>query len=113
MQRVADYGAASLDEVLLDPVMADDDRANEVINVVYRWWTALRDCKNDVDLPAFVAMNDAPARITGAVMRAPTRLGLEPLDLAPLGRDEVLVAQERQYLQQLDSSPPEGEIELF
>jgi|SRR6185503_8540421 len=29
------------------------------------------------------------------------------------GRDEVLVAQERQYLQQLDSSPPEGEIELF
>jgi len=57
MQRVADYGAASLDEVLLDPVMADDDRANEVINVVYRWWTALRDCKNDVDLPAFVAMN--------------------------------------------------------
>ncbi|WP_186459206.1 NAD(P)-dependent alcohol dehydrogenase [Saccharopolyspora dendranthemae] len=31
------------------------------------------------------------ARITGAVMRAPQELGLEPLDLAPLRHDEVLV----------------------
>ena len=29
------------------------------------------------------------------------------------GRDETLVAQERQYLRQLDTSPPDGEIELF
>jgi hypothetical protein len=48
-QRVADYGAASLDEVLLDPVMEDDARADEVINTVYRWWTALRDCRSDLD----------------------------------------------------------------
>ena len=47
-QRVADYGAASLDEVLLDPAMEDDARADEVINIVYRWWTALRDCRNDL-----------------------------------------------------------------
>jgi hypothetical protein len=45
LQRAADYGAASLDEVLLDPAMEDDDRANEVINVVYRWWKALFDFK--------------------------------------------------------------------
>jgi chemotaxis protein CheD len=29
------------------------------------------------------------------------------------GREEVLVAQERQYLRQLDNSPSDGEIELF
>jgi chemotaxis protein CheD len=29
------------------------------------------------------------------------------------GREELLVAQERQYLRQLDNSPTEGEIELF
>ena len=43
IQRVADYGAASLDEILVDPTMEDDARADEVINIVYRWWTALRD----------------------------------------------------------------------
>jgi hypothetical protein len=43
IQRAADYGAASLDEVLVDPTMEDDARADEVINIVYRWWTALRD----------------------------------------------------------------------
>jgi chemotaxis protein CheD len=29
------------------------------------------------------------------------------------GRDETLAARERQYLQQLDSKPDEGEVELF
>jgi hypothetical protein len=43
IQRVADYGAASLDEILVDPAMEDDARADETINIVYRWWTALRD----------------------------------------------------------------------
>ena len=43
VQRVADYGAATLDEVLLDPQMDGDERADEVINLAYRWWTAIRD----------------------------------------------------------------------
>jgi len=43
VQRIADYGAATLDEVLRDPDMDGDNRADEVINVAYRWWTAIRD----------------------------------------------------------------------
>lgn len=43
MQRIADYGAATLDEVLLDPAMNENERADEVINVAYLWWTAIRD----------------------------------------------------------------------
>jgi len=51
MQRAADYGAASLDDVLLDPVMDDDERANGVIDLVYRWWQGIRDCRTDLDTP--------------------------------------------------------------
>jgi hypothetical protein len=43
VQRVANYGAATLDEILVDPGMDGDDRADEAINVAYRWSTAIRD----------------------------------------------------------------------
>lgn len=52
MQRAADYGAASLDGVLIDPAMDDDDRANGAIDLVYRWWQALRDCRSDLNTPS-------------------------------------------------------------
>ncbi len=52
MQRVADYGAATLDEVLLDPGMDGDERADDVINVAYRWWTAIRDYNGEADVPS-------------------------------------------------------------
>lgn len=51
VQRVANYGATSLDHVLRDPSMDDDGQANEVINVVYRWWTALRDFRKEFGNP--------------------------------------------------------------
>ncbi|MEV4018880.1 NAD(P)-dependent alcohol dehydrogenase [Nonomuraea angiospora] len=58
-------------------------------------------------------MNDAPARITGAVMRAPTRLGLEPLDLAPLGRDEVLVRVSSAGICGTDLEVLDGHLDLL
>lgn len=50
VQRVADYGAATLDEVLLDPGMDGDERADDVINVAYRWWTAIRDYNGEANI---------------------------------------------------------------
>jgi chemotaxis protein CheD len=38
------------------------------------------------------------------------RMRVRKLNAVP---DETLVARERQYLRQLDTAPPEGEIELF
>lgn len=43
IQRIADQGAASIDAVVADPGFPKDADADAAINVVYRWWTALRD----------------------------------------------------------------------
>jgi hypothetical protein len=46
VQRIADQGAAALDAVFGDPSLPKDDVADEAINVVYRWWTAIRDLRS-------------------------------------------------------------------
>jgi hypothetical protein len=57
IQRVADYGADSLGAILLDPVMESDERANEVIDIVYQWWTALRDSQSAPDTSSTATMD--------------------------------------------------------
>jgi len=51
VQRIADFGATSLDAVLRDPAMSDNAQADEVIDTVFRWWTALRDSKRPAEVP--------------------------------------------------------------
>jgi len=73
IQRVADYGAATIDMILLDPAMKNDDTANEVIDVVFRWWTALRDCRSDIDMAGF-AGNSNLSPYPAITSRLPTTI---------------------------------------
>jgi hypothetical protein len=42
IQRIASYGAATIDRVLTDPsILTNADTANDAIGLAYRWWTSI------------------------------------------------------------------------